>query len=235
MLVSLFVLVSFDKCRKWLEFEESRKPLIPGQKTILLFSLVEGHNFGNLFSLQAWGQLFVYSCKPVQTNTKMLSDNVLFLSFVVLDKDRGGGGRGSLPELTTLVKGNYILIPFRNLVYIWLPGTSANCLQCLSLCLLGACVRRLCEHATHTYTHRQDCQRLCLAHNTTHAGVITMQVDYSNYCVISCLSIWIFFFFSNTACWTGLTLLAFRLVSRLQPHPLTPLYLYEGPKNVFKV
>lgn len=142
----------------------------------------------------------------------MLSDKVF--SFVVLDKGGGrrvdGGGGGGLPEPRTLVKGNYILIPFRNLVYIWLPGTSANCLQCLSLCLLGVCVRRISASTpchTNTHTHRQDCQRLWLAQNTTHAGVITMQVDYSNYCVNSLVfSVWGYFPMSNTACWTGVML-----------------------------
>lgn len=51
-------------------------------------------------------------CRP---NTKMLSDKIF--SFVVLDKGEGGR-EGGLPEPRTLVKGNYILIPFRNLVYI---------------------------------------------------------------------------------------------------------------------
>lgn len=34
-----------------------------------------------------------------------------------------------------------------------MPGTPANCLQCLSLCLLGACVLCLCEHTGHARTH----------------------------------------------------------------------------------
>lgn len=153
----------------------------------------------------------------------MLSDKVF--SFVVLDKGEGGRGRGSLPEPRTLVKGNYILIPFRNLVYIWLPGTSANCLQCLSLCLLGVCVRRIfpaMHTASHKYTraHRRDCRRLWLAQNTTHAGVITMQVDSSNYCVNSSslsISFPFFFFFKwqNTACRTRAMLLIVGLASQL--------------------
>lgn len=141
-----------------------------------------------------------------------------------------------LPEPRTLVKGNYILIPFRNLVYKWLPGTSANCLQCLSLCLLGLCVRRfLWAHRVtqiHTLTG-QKCRRLWLAQNTTHAGVITMQVDYYNYCVNTLVFSFGFCFFSkmtNTACWTGVMLLSVRLASQLMwTTSLTPLYLYGGP------
>lgn len=116
------------------------------------------------------------SCKPVQTNTKMLSDKVF--SFVVLDKGKGGRGRGSLPEPRTLVKGNYILIPFRNLVYIWLPGTSANCLQCLSLCLLGACVRRFprAHRVTqiHTHTHTDRTVKGCDSPRTLHTLVLLL-------------------------------------------------------------
>ncbi len=50
---------------------------------------------------------------------------------------------------------------------------------------------------TNTHTHRRDCQRLWLAQNTTHTGVITMQVDYttiSNYCV-NFFILWGFFIF----------------------------------------
>lgn len=118
-----------------------------------------------------------------------------------------GRGGGSLPEPRTLVKGNYLLIPFWNLVYIWLPGTSANCLHCLSLCLLGACVLCLCEHTGHTHIHAprhiQDCQRSWLAQNTAHAGVITMQVDYSIYRHL--LSLHSDYF--SSACRTGVMLL----------------------------
>lgn len=166
-----------------------------------------------LLSLQGWGQLFACSCKLVQTNTKMLSDKVFFWFFFPLrslmrTKKRTGRG-GRLPEPRTLVKGNYILIPFWNLVYIWLPGTSANCLQCLSLCLLGACVLCLCEHTGHTHTHIharrhiQDSQRSWLAQNTAHAGVITMQVDYSIY--LHLLSLHSDYF--SSACRTGVMLL----------------------------
>lgn len=79
----------------------------------ILVSLVKGHGRGNL--IPGLRSTPARSCKSVQTNTKTLSDKVF--SFVVLDKG-GGGGRGGLPEPRTLVKGNYILIPFRNLVYI---------------------------------------------------------------------------------------------------------------------
>lgn len=50
-----------------------------------------------------------------------------------------------------------IIFWFRSgiLCIFWLPGTSANCLQCLSLCLLGVCVRRFLWD-----TH---CRRLWLA------------------------------------------------------------------------
>lgn len=122
---------------------------------------------------------------------------------------KGTGREGSLPEPRALVKGNYILIPFWNLVYIWLPGTSANCLQCLSLCLLGACVLCLCEHTGHTHIniharrHIQDCQSSWLAQNTAHAGVITMQVDYSIYRHL--LSLHSDYF--SSACRTGVMLL----------------------------
>lgn len=81
---------------------------------MLTLSLVEGCGCGNL--TPGLSSTLARSCKSVQTNTKMLSDKVFF-SFVVLDKGEGGMGRG-LPEPRTLVKGNYILIPFRNLVYI---------------------------------------------------------------------------------------------------------------------
>lgn len=89
------------------------------------------------------------------------------------------------------MKGIYILIPFRNLVCIRLPGTSANCLQCLSLCLLGARVRRVfvlfssCEctvsHETNALlTHAQTGLSMDATRSElyTHAGVITMQVDH---------------------------------------------------------
>lgn len=84
---------------------------------------------------------------------------------------------------------------------------------------------------SHTNTHTEDCLRLWLAQNTTHAGVITMQVDYSNYCVMS--SFYLFFFLPSK--WQTLLVgLEFFywlwLTSQLQPHPLTPWYLYEGPK-----
>lgn len=47
----------------------------------------------------------------------MLSDKVFSFVFLGIG-DRGGVGVVVLPEPRTLVKGNYILIPFRNLVYM---------------------------------------------------------------------------------------------------------------------
>lgn len=95
----------------------------------------------------------------------MLSDKVSLLFFCGPGqrrrRERGWGVGGFLPEPRTLSEGNYILIPLRNLVCIRLPGTSANCLQCLSLCLLGVCMcvcvyQVFCEHtAPHKYTRSQ--------------------------------------------------------------------------------
>lgn len=98
----------------------------------LSLSLSEGRKCGNL--TPGWGQL----CKSVQTSA-MLSDKVSPLLSSTKEKERRRLGGSGLPDPSE--KGNYILIPFRNLAYIWLPGTSSNCLQCLSLCLLGVCVR----------------------------------------------------------------------------------------------
>lgn len=135
-------------------------------------SLVEGCGCGNL--TPGLSSTLARSCKSVQTNTKMLSDKVFF-SFVVLDKGEGGMGRG-LPEPRTLVKGNYILIPFRNLVYIWLPGTSANCLQCLSLCLLGVCVRCFprAHHVTQIHTLTDRTVEGCDSPRTLHTLVLLL-------------------------------------------------------------
>lgn len=183
---------------------------------------------------------------------------------MVLDKGGGSEGGGFLPEPRTLSEGNYILIPLRNLVCIRLPGTSANCLQCLSLCLLGVCMcvcvpRFPASTPRHTNTHAvEGCDS---PRNTTHAGVITMQVDSSNYCVNSCiLFLGLFFPIDKkakkkciqkkpkkkkplTACWTRVMLLTVRLLKpthvNSSPHPLTPtrattpLCLYEG-HDVFK-
>lgn len=185
---------------------------------------------------QRWGQVLpaaVNQCRPT------LRSWVIRVLLCGPGQRRWKVGGSGLPEPRTLVKGNYILIPFRNLVYIWLPGTSANCLQCLSLWLLGACVNRSLRAPCHTNTHshRQDCWRLWLVQNTTHAVVITMQVDYSNYCVGSLVSsVWGYFPMTNTACWTGEMLPIIRLSSQFvnySPHHLISLYLYEGP-DVFQ-
>lgn len=185
-----------------------------------------------------WGQpspAAVNQCRPT-----LRCSAIKFSPLWFWTKEKGGRGRGSLPEPRTLVKGNYILIPFRNLVYIWLPGTSANCLQCLffvftwSVCTSfsasALCHTNTHTH-THTHTHRQDCRRLWLAQNTTHAGVITMQVDYSNYCVNSIVFPFGFLFcffpqMTNTARWTGVMLLTVRLASQLMWNSnRAPLYL----------
>lgn len=134
----------------------------------------------------------------------MLSDKVSLLFLCgpgQRRRERGWGRGGFLPEPRTLSEGNYILIPLRNLVCIRLPGTSANCLQCLSLCLLGVCVcvcvcvpRFPASTPRHTNTHAvEGCDS---PRNTTHAGVITMQVDSSNYCVNSCI-LFLGLFFSH--------------------------------------
>lgn len=138
----------------------------------------------------------------------MLSDKVSLLFFFCgpgqrRRRERGWGVGGFLPEPRTLSEGNYILIPLRNLVCIRLPGTSANCLQCLSLCLLGVCMC-VCvpgflraHRATQIHTLTDGTVEGCDSpRNTTHAGVITMQVDSSNYCVNSCI-LFLGLFFSH--------------------------------------
>lgn len=130
---------------------------------------------------------------------------------------RRRGGGGGLREPRTLVKGNYILIPFWNLVYIWLPGTSANCLQCLSLRFLGACALVYASTPdTHARRHIQDCQRSWLVQNTAHAGVITMQVDYSIYRHHSD--------YFSSACRTGVMLL--RPASKRIPN--SPVFVWRS-------
>lgn len=92
---------------------------------------------------------------------------------------------------------------------------------------------------TNTHTYRQDCRRLWLAQNTTHAGVITMQVDYSNYCVNSLVFPFVFFclfFFppNDKHClldWSNVTDCQTREQTRVNSNriPWPPSYLYEGP------
>lgn len=190
-----------------------------------------------------WGQLLPSAVNQYTPTLRILSDTVFsFCDPGQRRRRKGADGRwggGDLPEPSTLVKGNYILIPLRNLVYIWLPGTSANCLQCLSLCLLGSVCTTFFA-SRNTYTHRQDCRRLWLALNTTHPGVITMQVDYSNYCVNSCIFIWFFFFhsglFSIDKLLVGLEQchwLSSQLMWTLTPSP-DPLVFVRRPRYVSK-
>lgn len=145
-----------------------------------------------------WGSPTV---KSLQTNTTTLSDKVS--SFILSDR-KAGRERGVSLNQGPSWKGIIFLIPFRNLVYIWLPGTSANCLQCLSLCLLWVCVRRFQrpEHYTHwCYYYASgslnlSCQLICpwLVWRWSH--------PLSDLQASSC---------------------------ELQPHPPTLLYLYKGP------
>lgn len=174
---------------------------------------------------QGWGQLL----PPTAVNQcRTRCSAISFSPFEVLDK--GEGGRvGGLPELRTLVKGNYILIPFRNLVYIWLPGTSANCLQCLSLCLLGVCVQRFSRAHSVTQIHTLTDRTVegCDSPRTLHTLVLLL-CKWIILIIVSTLVFSVLGFFSilNTACWTRVMLLTVRLSSQLMwtttpsPHPI---------------
>lgn len=143
---------------------------------------------------QGWGQPLpaaVNQCRPT-----LRCSAIRFSPLWSWTKEEGGG-RGSLPEPRTLVKGNYILIPFRNLVYIWLPGTSANCLQCLSLCLLGVCVRCFprAHRVTQIHTLTDRTVKGCDSPRTLHTLVLLLCKWIILIIVSTLLSFHLFLFF----------------------------------------
>lgn len=121
-----------------------------------------------------------------------------------------------------------IIFWFRSgiLCIFWLPGTSANCLQCLSLCLLGVCVRRFLWD-----TH---CRRLWLAPNTTHTLVLLLCKWIIQIIVSTQVSPFGSFFPPHDKHWLlDWCYWLSRLVSHIMWNPPPPpsLCLYEGPKT----
>lgn len=83
-------------------------------------------DYSNLFILQVWSLLVLVW---------------LVIHIIMRDSEVEGvnfASKEGTGSFRTSRKG--ILLWFHlGILYIWLPGTSANCLQCLSLCLRGVC------------------------------------------------------------------------------------------------
>lgn len=145
---------------------------------------------------QGWGQLLpaaVNQCRPT------LWFSAIRFSPLWSWTKKKEGGRGSLPEPRTLVKGNYILIPFRNLVYICcqvLPLIVCNAFLCVYLERVYVVFCELRVSNTHTLTDRTV--KGCDSPRTLHTLVLLL-CKWIILIIVStlCLSIRFgFFFFS---------------------------------------